>query len=253
MKEKCCNISKAKQKANAFTLIELAIVISIIGLLTSALFIGSRINENAKIRSFAAEFSFIELEIRNFKDRYRYIPGDFPDATDFFSDAVSADNGNGNNILDNNAESEAEISRIANHLAYANPQLNLGRNSANSFDSNIFSLGKFEFQQPCSSSAGLYNDNGFTDTVIFHNISGNSDWTPAITTVQAFKADLKIDDGKAATGQIRAFVKVSDEASYNCVNSASACSSPSSSTDYKKDNQNLGCALALGLNNIFKN
>lgn len=237
----------------AFTLIELAIVISAIALITSTILIGVRVSEAAKIRSFSHEFSLIEIGIRGFKDTYRYIPGDFPNASSFFASATSLDNGNGNNILDTNAQSEEEINRIANHLFFSKMVVNLDKGSSSSFKSKIFSLGNYEFQKPCSSTYGLYNDADFSDVAIFHNLSGNSTWSPAISALQAYNTDLKIDDGKATTGKIRAFVKSSDEGTYSCVSAPTDCSTANSSTEYQKTNKNLGCALALGLNPIFRN
>lgn len=240
-------------KAAAFTLIELSIVILVIAIISGSILIGARISDDAKIRSFSNEISMLESGIRNFKDIYRYVPGDFPKASNFFSDATSADDGNGNSVLDTNAQSQAEISRIANHLAYSELVTNLEKSTSARFKSKIFTLGVYEFQKPCSSTDGLYNDADFEDTAIFYNSAGGVTWTPAISTIQAYNTDLKLDDGKAATGKIRAFVDSDDEDTYSCVSSATDCSSANSDTDYQKTNRNLGCALALGLNPILKN
>src|SRR6185369_11562322 len=59
-----------------FTLIEIAIVLVIIGLLLGGVLKGQELINNARVKSFANDFRNIPVAIYAYQDRYRAIPGD---------------------------------------------------------------------------------------------------------------------------------------------------------------------------------
>jgi prepilin-type N-terminal cleavage/methylation domain-containing protein len=90
---------------NAFTLVELAIVIVIIGLLVGGVLQGRELIEQAKIRSFIKEYTSIQSSIILFKDKYKGLPGDIVNGTTLFPNCTSlsaacSTNGNGNSLID---------------------------------------------------------------------------------------------------------------------------------------------------------
>lgn len=59
-----------------FTLVEIAIVLVIIGLLLGGVLKGQEIITNAKIKNLESDFNGISAAIYSYQDRYRTIPGD---------------------------------------------------------------------------------------------------------------------------------------------------------------------------------
>jgi prepilin-type N-terminal cleavage/methylation domain-containing protein len=67
-----------KSKAQGFTLVEIAIVLVIIGLLLGGILKGQEMITQAKIKNVIADFSGISAAYHGYVDRYKKIPGDDP-------------------------------------------------------------------------------------------------------------------------------------------------------------------------------
>ena len=78
-----------------FTLVEIAIVLVIIGLLLGGILKGQEMITQAKIKNTAADFSGLSAAYYGYQDRYRAIPGDDPGASRW----TGATNGNGNGVV----------------------------------------------------------------------------------------------------------------------------------------------------------
>jgi len=65
-----------KQKQSGFTLIEIAIVLVIIGLLLGGVLKGQELINSAKVKNLATDFKNIPLYIYGYQDKYRALPGD---------------------------------------------------------------------------------------------------------------------------------------------------------------------------------
>jgi prepilin-type N-terminal cleavage/methylation domain-containing protein len=68
-------------RQKGFTLVEIAIVLVIIGLLLGGILKGQEMITQAKIKNSIADFSGISAAYHGYQDRYRAIPGDDPNAT----------------------------------------------------------------------------------------------------------------------------------------------------------------------------
>jgi prepilin-type N-terminal cleavage/methylation domain-containing protein len=84
-----------KHKQAGFTLVEIAIVLVIIGLLLGGILKGQEMITQAKIKNVMADFSGISAAYHGYQDRYRAIPGDDPGATRWPATVASATAGNG--------------------------------------------------------------------------------------------------------------------------------------------------------------
>jgi len=85
-----------------FTLVEIAIVLVIVGLMLAGVFKGQALIDSARVSSMASEVNGIRSAWYSFQDRYRALPGDFQSAgTQIDSAAVS---GNGNGKVEGNTE-----------------------------------------------------------------------------------------------------------------------------------------------------
>jgi prepilin-type N-terminal cleavage/methylation domain-containing protein len=69
-----------KKQQSGFTLIELAIVLVIIGLLLGGVLKGQELINSARVKSLATEFKNIQVYVYGYQDRFRAIPGDDRDA-----------------------------------------------------------------------------------------------------------------------------------------------------------------------------
>src|SRR5574339_527581 len=97
-----------KRKDNGFTLVEIAIVLVIIGLLLGGILKGQEMITQAKIKNAMADFTGISAAYHGYQDRYRSIPGDDSGATRW--SGATAGNNDGivagtYNSATNNAES----------------------------------------------------------------------------------------------------------------------------------------------------
>ena len=76
------------------TLVEIAIVLVIIGLLLGGVLKGQELINNAKVRSIADRQNSLKVAWFSFIDRYQALPGDYVRATETIPDSVNA-NGDG--------------------------------------------------------------------------------------------------------------------------------------------------------------
>jgi prepilin-type N-terminal cleavage/methylation domain-containing protein len=98
---------KTRQSEKGFTLVELAIVMAIIGLLIGGILKGQELMENARVASTVTQVKAIEAAMTTFRDTFNAIPGDMARAhlrlpgCDAYTpaDACTADD-TGNNVGD---------------------------------------------------------------------------------------------------------------------------------------------------------
>ena len=87
------------KKTQGFTLVEIAIVLVIIGLLLGGILKGQEMITQAKIKNVIADFSGVSAAYHGYQDRYRAIPGDDPGAAARWAVAPAATSGNGNGVV----------------------------------------------------------------------------------------------------------------------------------------------------------
>jgi len=88
-----------KRTQKGFTLVEIAIVLVIIGLLLGGILKGQEMITQAKIKNVIADFSGISAAYYGYQDRYRAIPGDDLNAATRWSTGTPATAGNGNGVV----------------------------------------------------------------------------------------------------------------------------------------------------------
>lgn len=85
------------RRESGFTLIELAIVLVIIGLLLGGVLKGQELINSAKVKNMTNDFRSVQVQLYTYQDKYRALPGDDKAARDHLG--VSATNGNGDGII----------------------------------------------------------------------------------------------------------------------------------------------------------
>ena len=104
-----------RKKQTGFTLVEIAIVLVIIGLLLGGILKGQELINSARVRNLADQNSGIQAAYYGFIDRYRQVPGDFPSANattaigTTINLPVAASTTDGNGQIDNTLEEAAAV------------------------------------------------------------------------------------------------------------------------------------------------
>jgi prepilin-type N-terminal cleavage/methylation domain-containing protein len=104
-----------------FTLIEIAIVLVIVGLLLGGMLKGQEMIRAAQVRHLISEEQGIKAAFYGFQDRYRALPGDYASASSTINCGASAcRNGDGNGRIEiHNAGGIHESTIVWSHLAAA--------------------------------------------------------------------------------------------------------------------------------------
>lgn len=80
------------KRAPGFTLLEIAIVLTIIGLIVGGIFAGKNLIRSAALRTTIEEIHLYTNVVQQFKDTYGQYPGDFTQATDLWGAASTTSN-----------------------------------------------------------------------------------------------------------------------------------------------------------------
>ncbi len=207
-------------KQSGFTLVELAIVMIIIGLLLGGVLKGQELIENARVTASISQMKGFQAALYSFKDAYGAVPGDMRNASTRLQgcDAGNANfcvDGNGNSLvgaiatgIQNFNSNQQESQQFWKHLALADLLTGIDPTAdpANPAWGEVY---------PSSSLRGGYHIMYANDTA--NNISGhalrmqnNSSGAPLtgngnkpLSPLQAFQIDTKMDDGIPITGIIR--------------------------------------------------
>lgn len=101
-----------KRRQSGFTLIEIAIVLVIIGLLLGGILKGQELINSARVKNLASDFRNVPVFIYGYQDKFRSLPGDDSAAQTHLNNTAS--NGNGDGVIDGdwNATTGAVESRF---------------------------------------------------------------------------------------------------------------------------------------------
>ncbi len=93
------SIIKSKNSTEAgFTLVEIAIVLVIIGLLLGGILKGQEMITQARIKNIINDFNGVTVAVTSYQDRYRAIPGDDLNASARWTVQAPA-SGDGNGVI----------------------------------------------------------------------------------------------------------------------------------------------------------
>jgi prepilin-type N-terminal cleavage/methylation domain-containing protein len=97
---------RTRRKQSGFTLIEIAIVLVIIGLLLGGILKGQELITQGRIRNVSNDFQSVTAALNLYQDRYRALPGDDPSAATRWTAAGSTTtSGNGDGVITGNYNS----------------------------------------------------------------------------------------------------------------------------------------------------
>jgi len=194
------------KKTSGFTLIELAIVLVIIGLLLGGVLKGQELINSAKVKNMANDFRNIQVQIYSYQDKFRALPGDDRAASAHVG-ASDTTNGNGNGVIDgtwNGAPPSGtgavnESLNVWLHLRLAG----LAAGSINTSDTSYF---------PTNAEGGKIGIQSRPDNTISGLTGSYAICSEGILGKFVKQLDSTLDDGNPATGSVRAAENVSGTA-----------------------------------------
>lgn len=193
-----------RRQHSGFTLIEIAIVLIIIGLLLGGVLKGQELINSAKVKNFANDFRQIPLLIYGYQDKYRALPGDDANATSHLASAVTS---SGNALLTPTA------------ATLGNGVLNGNYNSTNTADETLafwqqvrlagLATGSTDFSSASAIAAAAPTNTdsgriGVQSTAPITNMTGSYFvCSEGIQGKLAAQLDRTLDDGNTASGSMR--------------------------------------------------
>jgi prepilin-type N-terminal cleavage/methylation domain-containing protein len=185
------------KRTQGFTLIEIAIVLVIIGLLLGGVLKGQELITSARVRNMISVQDGIKAAFFGFQDRFRALPGDYAQASAVANIRGVTFGGNGDGQILNTAGANEQT--IAwNHLASAgflNGSYTMATATEAVADTNTP-------KNPYSIYLQLVYDNNYADpgtAVAKHNLKTGNQVPVEIMA----EVDRKIDDGNAVQGGFR--------------------------------------------------
>lgn len=216
------------KKTNGFTLIEFSIVLIIVGLVVSGILVGKDMIRAAEFRNIYGQVEQFRVAVQTFKTKYNEVPGDMPNATEFFGNdpdgCFSAPlnrapkpetcDGNGDGFVTVVGQNR-EYLRFWQHLAAAN--LIEGAYSGALISGNAEDLPPLStdvnFGWEAIEQSSLYDPmddfdanaaNSQKQFHVFYMRDQLDDFNGLFTPADALLFDNKYDDGSPATGRMRA-------------------------------------------------
>ncbi len=214
---------KSVESQRGFTLVELAIVLVIIGLVIAAVLKGQELIVSARLKSTINQISGVRSATNTFRDKYNARPGDYSAGNARVgvpAGVTFAVDGNGDGIVDGDGVAAAaageETVLFWNHLSAANLITGVSPLGGGT-------LGDGLPTSPLGGGLTIRNEAVIARTS--HWISlGSAAATPTgvASAEQALQIDEKSDDGRPGTGNIRTSTATCTDAGTVAVSSTSA-------------------------------
>ena len=255
----------------AFTLVELAVVMVIIGLLVGGILMGSSLLQAQKLRNVLADAKLYATAMQQFSDKYGALPGDFSEAERMWGNASGGDvntncanaytsaspdgiktcNGMGMGVITGSSSFWAwqQLSAAGfipgNYTGvpgpasqtHAIPGVNVPKGALNNSGYHIDSWG-LHTAGDTDSYPGDY------DNTLCYGGTKSDNWphAPLLTPGELSEMDKKADDGRPGTGVIRT---KPNSSTWSTLNGDPICTSsydPATAT-YRVASTNPGCII----------
>lgn len=202
-----------RKNQEGFSLIELAVVLMIMGLLIGGILKGKDLIESARLKRVISQLNEYRMATSAFLDKYDALPGDFNKASTLIKSDLY--NGNGNGIIEGaGLAGGSEALAFWSHLAGAGLIGNPGQEQEQN-------MGEFGKGAPESSIGGGFtvenNPHGLSGLwFILGKKQGDHGDGGLLTPTQALSIDKKLDNGYPTSGKVRAIDGV-DRTAHGCV------------------------------------
>ncbi len=213
------NFTKNLRDNRAFTLLEMAIVVAIVGLLAGAIVAGQSIVRSSQITAVMTDAKFYYAAFKKFEDQYGAAPGDMSTAQNIWGTVTANGNGDGR-IYGATASHEFEMFNAWEHLALSGlipgvytgvagsagaihcvPGQNAPQTAVDRVGMQFYD---FASALELSGYASYYDGFYYRPLLIGTSYANNNLCYGAfLTPKEAFQLDSKYDDGSPASGSHR--------------------------------------------------
>ena len=176
-----------------FTLIEIAIVLVIIGLLLGGVLKGQELINQAKIKNVANDLNGVSVAVYAYQDRYKRLPGDDNGATARWT-TIALNQGNGNSQIAGTYSSTTDTDESRAFWSHVRFSGLIGG------DTSSVALAS---AQPLNASGGI---TGVQQGGL--GLAGVVVCSGSLPAKIAQAVDSQFDDGNAATGSVRGLLEV---------------------------------------------
>ena len=190
--------NRKKSTESGFTLVEIAIVLVIIGLLLGGILKGQEMITQAKIKNVINDFNGVTVAVTSYQDRYRFLPGDDKGAAARWTVQAPA-SGDGDGVIAGkyNATTAAaapatteESNLFWQHLRIAG------------FVPGVTTAGSGT--QPLNAAGGMIGVQNAVATGVGLGFTGLTICSSNLPDKVAIAIDTQMDDSNSQTGQVRA-------------------------------------------------
>ncbi len=257
-------INKNLVTTQGFTLIELAIVMVIIGLLIAGITVGMNLVKQAEMNSIISDMQSFQTAYGNFVKRYRAVPGDMTNASSYFENCAETNtncNGDGNGLIafaeglpdeSYSAWRQLAIGNFINHPIVIIPNSWVGVEIIGSTvpASQIASAGYI-----MAGAAAFFGDDGanfatspwsdnVTNAVFIGKVSAMGLGNSSLRPEEAFNIDVKIDNGAVNSGSFTGALT----GKYRSITGLAAGAACVNSGNYDLTIKEIICVSGLALN-----
>lgn len=203
-----------------FTLVEIAVVLVVIGLLAGGVLGGRSLIRASELRSVTTQVDLYKNAVLSFKNMYRALPGDMPNATKFFGDRATgtescADgaisdgnpgtcNGDGDQQIGNTSGTNA----VLWEYVWVWQHLGLAGMIDGQYTGISFNLNRGVNVPPARVGQGVFwmvyyqTYQRYANLIYLGSVTGQA-WGPVMKANEAYNIDAKIDDGDPFRGDVR--------------------------------------------------
>jgi prepilin-type N-terminal cleavage/methylation domain-containing protein len=233
-----------KPRSAGFTLIEIAIVLLIVGLLVTTVIQGQELIRAARVKALVSQQDAVQAAILGFQDRYRALPGDYREASIAIACRTPCPDGNGNGRIQTGGAPDESVLVWA-HLAgagFLNGDFTATSATTTPDPGNTPTNPYGAYLQVAFDSVWGYSSN----PVSRHNIkTGNQVPVEVIAEV-----DRKADDGIPTAGRVQFSPYAADGTAPSWGGAPGACvntdiPNPTAAWDLSSGQTNCGAATVL--------
>ena len=189
-----------KSQQSGFTLVEIAIVLVIIGLLLGGVLKGQELINSAKVKNIANDFRVIPTYIYAFQDKFKALPGDDSGVVNHVSGATLATTPAGtigNGVINGNWNSTTAADETVQFWAHVR-HANLAAGST-----DLANMAEFEPRNSVGGRIGISSLSAGQPHITGMPGGSYQICSKAILGKFARQLDVQMDDGNTATGSMR--------------------------------------------------